>query len=256
MKVAVIDSGVLPEHVKVAESKDFSGFNVITNPHGTYVAKIIRHFAPGAQIISLKVGHAGNDITEGSVLMALDYAVEKGADVINMSIGGLNTSCNGDCIMCDYVNKVVELIGATVVVAAGNAGRKGEGTVTCPGKAQLAVTVGEMSPNGGIAETSGKGLPGSHKPNIIAPGNVRVFMKTSFDHTSGTSFATPVITGVLANLIPKFGKKSWIVTKMYETSRSIGLPRHHEGFGCIDLDRMVEVISNDPSVHSTSSGQN
>lgn len=257
IKVGVIDSGILPEIINTIYSKDFTPYgNKIINNHGTHVAKIIEYFAPGAQICSFKVAHHGHDITGGAVIQALDDAIDQQVDIINMSLGACQ-ECKGDCSFCNYVNLVSDQ-GIVVVAAAGNSGRKKGNTIDCPGAAEQAITVGSLKDQNNLDESSGKGIPGFNKPNLLAPGYVNVTMRyksgITRESNSGTSFAAPVVSGILSALFSKYPDRGYIITKMYETCKSISLPRHHQGFGKINLPKLLEVVSNDETISDTSKG--
>ncbi len=121
--------------------------------------------------------------------------------------------------------------------------------VACPGAAEKAITVGSIDPDGKLAINSGKGLPGFNKPNLLAPGTGTIGNK----HFSGTSFATPIITGVLASLFSaKDIDKSKIITCLYQTCQSMGIDKHQQGFGVINLEKLMEVYKNEKTILSSS----
>lgn len=258
-KVAIIDSGVLPGQLSLVYEKDFTGYsNQIVNNHGTHVAKIVNYYSPGSQLLSLKVAHQGNDIQEGHIFMALDEAIDQGADIINLSIGSTR-HCDGTCPLCTYIDAVVDT-GVIVVSAAGNNGRRNGNTIDCPGAAGKSVTVGAIDYKRKIADFSGKGIPGMLKPNIVAPGYVTVKVKygnvLEMENNSGTSFATPLVTGILASLYSVLPDRHKIITMMYNTCQQINeVPRHHQGFGIVNLSRLVEVCENDIAISNSRSRQ-
>lgn len=258
IKVAVIDSGVMPDIIKVCYSKDFTPYgNQIINNHGTHVAKIIEYFAPGAQIMSFKVAHQGKDITAGSLIAALDDAMNQKADIINMSLGSVR-NCKGACTLCNYVDLVKDE-GFTVVAAAGNSGKKLGNTIECPGAAEKAITVGSVNGQNKLDQGSGKGVPGFNKPNLLAPGYVKVTMRykegVKIEPNSGTSFAAPVVTGILASMFSRYSEREYLITKVYETCKSLSLPKHYEGFGLINLPKLTEVVMNDEKISNSTKRQ-
>ncbi|WP_179878625.1 S8 family peptidase [Bacillus cereus] len=259
MKVAIVDSGVRSEHcVKLnkQDSKDFTGYgNVIMQDHGTFVAKIINYYAPGAQIVSMKVAHEGEDILEGTIIEALDYCIEKEVDIINLSLeNGSKQECKGDCTLCDYIDAVVNETGTVVVTVSGNFGYLEGNTVGCPGRAEKAITVGAVNRESKLSESSGRGVPGFLKPNILAPGHVRILMENKLENVSGTSFAAPIITGILTSLIPTYGKDESI-TKIYATCTDLGYSKHEQGFGLLNIHKLLEVFDDEQAVLNSGAGQ-
>lgn len=254
MTVGVLDSGVRAEHCSrllEADSRDFKGYgNQIVRNHGTHVAKIINYYAPGANIISIKIAHTGDDIITGDILSALDYAVDKKVDILNLSFEAYNEHCTGNCKVCDYVNAVVEA-GITVVTVSGNYGFMDGNSVGCPGRAEKAITVGAIDMESNLSESSGRGVSGFLKPNILAPGHVNILMGDKYESDSGTSFAAPIITGILTSLIPTHGK-DYIISKMFDTCDDIGYEKYEQGFGLLNIDKLLEVEADEEAVLSSS----
>lgn len=98
--------------------------------------------APEAQIFAYKVlGPYGSGLTE-HVMAGIEQAVEDEMDVINLSLGSeSNNEGSADAIA---VNNAVKA-GVIAVVSSGNSG-PGEATVSDPGTADLAITVGASKP--------------------------------------------------------------------------------------------------------------
>lgn len=136
--VAVIDSGIASDHSEFAGRVTAltaveNGTDVGDNAgHGTHVAGIIAAaanngvggcgIAPDAKILSVKAlekDGAGASGTTADIAVAIQMAIEGGAQVINMSLGG--SSGDTDKIFQDAINKSSDA-GIVVVVAAGNRG--------------------------------------------------------------------------------------------------------------------------------------
>nr|WP_245402543.1 S8 family serine peptidase [Psychrobacillus psychrodurans] len=247
VKVAVIDSGIREGNkLNVIYSKDFTGFDYIKNDHGTQVAKIVDNFAPKASFISLKVAHEYR-FSEDLIIPALDEAMNQEADIINLSFGVKQKEhCNGDCEICDYVNKVSEN-GYTVVTAAGNEGASGMESITCPARADKSISVGQFEPNGKeVTVTSGKGSPRLFKPDILAPGSANVIVNGVNTYATGTSFSAPVITGVLASVFHLEYDRGIIVSSLYISAKLLkGVPGYYQGHGTFDLKKFLEVFEHD-----------
>lgn len=247
-RIFVLDSGVNVEEVQITESKDFTN----TGPkdfkyHGTIVAKIIRHMAKGSNIYSGKIGNIEPE--EINLMRALEWSTQKGAKIINISASfNKKKRCNGDCELCELVNYICNL-GIAIVVAAGN-GDKVENSIWCPALATGALTVGSIDENFRIAEYSSIGKPGFGKPNMVAPGKVFIDGNTF----SGTSFSAPLISGILGAILYRIGSISKAIEYIITTTDDLGLPMHHQGMGCLNLERLTEVIVNE-TIDFKSEGQ-
>jgi len=214
--VAVVDTGIAPHRDlggRIRDGKDFTGTGSHRddNGHGTHVAGIVgargesvRGVAPGASFLSVKVlDGQGSGSFEG-VIDGIMWAVEQGADVLNLSLGG-GHRCGGGCPVCRSVTWASGQ-GAVVCVAAGNSGL-GRSTVECPGAARGILTVGAVTKNRKIAGFSSRGptADGRAKPDVVAPGvNITSLSHLSgngYVSKSGTSMAAPHVAGAAALLL-------------------------------------------------------
>ena len=260
--IAIVDSGIYA-HPDLASRIVYSqSFVAKTNAddygHGTHVAGIaagsgesstgpqytrtFRGVAPKATLIDLRVLDANGMSSDSVVISALDRAValknKYNIRVINLSLGRpIYESYNLDPI-CKAVAAAWK-DGIVVVIAAGNFGRNGYGTILSPGNSPYAITVGAMKTEGTmttsddlIASYSSKGptwIDQGVKPDIVAPGNLvnsllapgstlakeypgnvlpsSAYMQPGdsgppeYFTLSGTSMATPVVSGAAAILI-------------------------------------------------------
>lgn len=132
--VAVIDSGVLPDHPQlqglVAEQIDFTGEGPADRiGHGTVVAILLQAAAlqlppeerskvPSPRIISAKVANADGSISKSNVRDAILWAVSRGAKVVNLSLGFPEGS-DDFSELCFVIEQNPAIF---FVAAAGNAG--------------------------------------------------------------------------------------------------------------------------------------
>ena len=100
VSVCVLDSGVEPGHPlvgdiqrSVAARKLEDGTVVVEDDeegdlcgHGTACAGIIRSLAPDCELVSVRVLGAGYTGSAGAMLTGLEWAIEQGFDVVNMSL--------------------------------------------------------------------------------------------------------------------------------------------------------------------------
>jgi minor extracellular serine protease Vpr len=165
MKVGVIDTGIDYNHpdLKAAykggydfvdnDADPYEGNEMIQSDHGTHVSGIIsgrgnpelggvRGIAPKSDLHVYRVlGENGGE--DAWVIAGIEQAVKDGMDVINLSLGAPEN--NPDTPTSRAVNNAM-LAGVVTVVANGNYGTAGYGTVTSPATAALAISVGASYP--------------------------------------------------------------------------------------------------------------
>ena len=196
--IAVVDSGV-NDHEMIGTMKmgwDFlenDAFAQDEHGHGTHVAGIISDMMGNFDhtIIPLRVLDENKRGYSGNIALAVRYAVDHGAQVINLSLGGEHSSCLEEAIEYAIYS------GCSVVVAAGNSSR--DVYYQCPAHMPGVVTVSSVDSAYNLAINSNFG----NGVDICAPG-VGIL---SASHTggyvegSGTSMAAPHISGILALLL-------------------------------------------------------
>ncbi|MBQ0042216.1 MAG: S8 family serine peptidase [Lachnospiraceae bacterium] len=123
--VAVVDSGVLSSHPflsgrMVAGAGYYNGGSSSDdNGHGTHVAGIIADTTQGTniKIMPVKVLDADGSGYNSTVASGIQYAIEHGAQIVNLSLGGYDTSSSH---YLDAVIKGALTNGFSIVAAAGN----------------------------------------------------------------------------------------------------------------------------------------
>lgn len=286
VKIAIIDTGVDYTHPDLggcfgSGCKVVKGYDYINNDnnpmddhgHGTHVAATaagngdlssggLKGVAPDAQIYAYKVLSSAGSGSSLGIITAIEAAVDDGADVISMSLGG-----NGepDSPMGVASNNAMKS-GVVVVVAAGNSG-PGKETIGSPGNAHDIITVGATDKSDKIASFSSRGPTSTSmiKPEIIAPGvnicaaqwdswlSSRLCSPNLDKHIaiSGTSMATPHVAGAVALLKQSNSNlttqqiKSMLVT----SSDDLGYDVNTQGGGRLNIKSAIESeISFSPSV--------
>jgi subtilisin len=201
IRVAVLDTGYT-KHVygpePVASKSFISGQSILDgNGHGTHCAGTVLGengigVAPGAQLLVGKVLSNGGSGSSSGIAAGIRWAVDNGAHIISMSLGGGSSyGPTNDAI--DYAFSK----GCWVNAAAGNSGYNGANTVGWPAKYPGCLCCGAYQRNGTIANFSSGGneldwaCPGQDIISFAANG-------TGLASMSGTSMATPFGSGVLA----------------------------------------------------------
>ncbi len=227
------------------------------NGHGTHVAGIVaadgdslKGVAPHAKLMAFKVLDQYGNGSESDIIAGIEIAADPNnvgnpsdkVDIVNMSLGG---SGDPDDAMSTAVDSAVEL-GITFCIAAGNSGAFY--TIGSPGTARLAITVGAVDSSDNLAYFSSEGPDGricSIKPEVVAPGvNISsTYLNNTIETLSGTSMATPHVTGVCALL--KSLHRNWtpatIKSAVMTTAVDIGQEVMAQGAGRIDALNAAEV---------------
>nr|WTB28840.1 S8 family serine peptidase [Streptomyces sp. NBC_00830] len=223
VKVAVLDTGVDTEHPDLAGQVDDSASFIPYEPeitdyhgHGTHVASTVagtgsasdgkeRGVAPDARLAIGKVLDADGKGESSWIIAGMEWAArDQKAKIVSMSLGG-----GGDATdpMSQAVDQLSRETGALFVIAAGNGGPR---SISSPGAADSALTVGAVDSADKLAEFSSQGPRNGDfglKPEITAPG-VNILAARShhrrgqgyYTTMSGTSMATPHVAGTAALL--------------------------------------------------------
>ncbi|MET8279421.1 S8 family serine peptidase [Micromonospora sp. NPDC005174] len=225
VRVAVLDTGIDAAHPdltdRISTSAVFVPGEEITDRvgHGTHVASTIagtgaasggreKGVAPDARLAIGKVLSDDGHGQDSWILAGMEWAArEADASIINMSLGSSEPSDGADPLS-QAVNTLSAETGALFVISAGNAGLPG--SVSAPGAADAALTVGAVDGDDQLASFSSRGPRISDeaiKPELTAPG-VGVLAARSqyapgegaYQSLDGTSMAAPHVAGAAALL--------------------------------------------------------
>jgi serine protease len=273
--VAVVDTGVDSSNPdlngQVLNGKTFltggSGAaalnpKVDTCGHGTHVAGTIAALAnngigvtgaaPGVKILPVKVMNAALKCSgySSDVANGIKWAADKGAKVINLSLGGTTDDKAQDLAITYARSK-----GAVVVAAAGNnhgpaktCGGPGTNATSYPGASAGVIGVGAIDINLGRACFSNTGsyvdlvAPGA---NVLSTYPVAMVAKgvQPYVYMSGTSMATPHVAAAAALLMARWPKctPDQVATRLQGTAKHLGTSGRNAdfGYGLVDPARAV-----------------
>ena len=182
---------------------DTQGYSAIAGQPGKPTGVI--GVAPEAKIlpISLNMGTTGGKSIDEQIPAAVRYAVDNGAQIINMSIGSNKTSWPQSW---DEAFAYAEQKGVLIVAAAGNRG-SGLTQVGAPATIPGVLTVGGINRNKQVSEgSSTQGISIA----VVAPSTDMIAAAPGNGYMlwSGSSAAAPLVTGVAALLKQKYPKES------------------------------------------------
>ena len=207
--VAVVDTGVYASHPDLAGKVLSTGWDFVGNSsdatdqngHGTAVAGTI---APDAnnnigvvgvawanQILPVRVLDASGSGYFSTISQGITYAANHGARIINLSLGGTSSSQTlQDAINYAWSKQCI------VVAAAGN---NGNSTPCYPAACNNVVSVAAT----GTADTYTSWSNYGSYIDVCAPGENIVTLdgSTGYGSWSGTSFSSPVASGVIALMV-------------------------------------------------------
>lgn len=219
--------------------------------------------APECNIISIKVLDSQGNGSIKNVINGLKTVIEQrkrfNIRVVNISVGSHPHEGNKDEEeLLRWVDYAWD-IGLVVVAAAGNFGPN-RGTITIPGISKKVITVGSsndqffingVKKNGGSYSGRGPTSECILKPDVVAPGTYITSCNGGYEKRfqkrytikSGTSMSTPVVSGAIALLLSKYPSISNVEVKLRlrETSDDLGLPRNQQGWGQLNVERLLNV---------------
>ncbi len=242
--VATIDSGADTGHElllgRLVDGYDYledDQYPLDDNGHGTHVAGIIADNTPETvKIMPIRCFDSSGESTDLLIALSIEGAIERKADVINMSFGGVCT--DDECEVSLAVNKA-EKAGVVCIAAAGN--EYSDASVACPAKNKYCVTVSAVDEGDRLADFSNYGSA----VDICAPG-VDIWSsvpRTSgmYAQLSGTSMAAPFVSAAAAMILTKSPSltPSKVRSQLKKATVDLGVKGKDQCFGNGVLDMGV-----------------
>lgn len=278
--VAVLDTGIgrHPDLTgRLLGFRDFVGHRNLMyddNGHGTHVCGIIcgngslsdgiyRGMAPGAALVVGKVLDEKGDGSTEAMLEGLQWILSVREQfhirILNISVGiGTLKQPQKEKALQEQIEAVWDS-GITVICAAGNKG-PGNGTISSIGDSRKVITVGchdgeYCRENNKRCETySGRGTlyAALRKPDLVAPGtdirscNVRYQklygnIRNAYVEKSGTSMATPIVSGAAALALERFPSMTneELKQKLTFTATDLKEPWNKQGWGMLHVAKLL-----------------
>jgi subtilisin family serine protease len=271
--VAIVDSGIDASHPEFSGRLQ-AGYDFVdddSNPrdncgHGTHVAGIAASSGDNAQgiaginwgarimpvrVLSYQSGNCSGDLSD--VAAGIVWAVDHGADVINLSLGVTSPS-----MLLENATYYAYSNGVTVVAAAGNSGAAG---LTYPARYPWVLSVGSTNELDLRNSNSSTGA----ELDLMAPGsNILSTLPTytltgsgrNYGTLSGTSMSAPHASAAAALLLgwdpARFDHPLKVYEALTATAQDLGAAGwdNQTGFGLLDirlaLDYLPTVIPPDP----------
>ncbi|HEY0636273.1 MAG TPA: S8 family serine peptidase [Pseudonocardiaceae bacterium] len=227
-----------------SDAGSFVNLGIAGAQHGSHVAGIaaghslfggaMSGAAPGAEVIAVKVCLTTTSCTSSGMIDGVLYAAHAGADVVNISIGGLPTLNDGNNARAELYNRTIDEFNMQIFNSSGNSGA-GANTVGDPSVATQSMSVGSYITretwlsNYGSESAESKWLhpfssrgpreDGGFKPQIVAPGAAisttprwqnggpvagTYTLPPGYSMLNGTSMAAPQATGAAALLVSAY----------------------------------------------------
>ncbi|RXT08159.1 S8 family peptidase [Ammoniphilus sp. CFH 90114] len=252
VRVGIIDTGIDARHPDLRDNVkggintvDTSSPFVDRNGHGTHVAGIVAALnnqigvvgvSPKAALYALKAFDADGTASLTDIAQAIDWAIDNNIRILNLSFGSRDTSK----ILHQAIKAALKK-GILMIASAGNSSE----TLDYPARHPEVLAVGAINKNGRVPSFSnfGKTL------NYVEPG-VDILStwpeSPNYNTLSGTSMATPHLTGICALLLSQAPELTPSQIKRILDRSAQKLPRissRKQGRGIVKVNRVLSLAN-------------
>lgn len=279
MTIAVLDGGFMNADVIPAlKTISMMGNRDFVRPASADVFKEMDHgtkvlSAMAANVPNLYVGTATqasywllrcednsseNLVEEDYWAAAAEFADSAGVDIINSSLGfhafddkdadHSYADLDGERTLISHTASMLADKGIILVNSAGNEGMGTWKKINFPADARDIITVGAISPNGKNAAFSAIGPTADRriKPDVMALGSPTAVItgRGTISRDMGTSFATPLITGLVACLWQALPQKTAreIIQAVIQSGDKQAAPDDIYGYGVPDFVKAYQLL--------------
>lgn len=272
IRIGVVDAGFgkfrsdrFTRRLRVADYLDLTdgdttGFFRDDCDHGTRITRNIGGFSNDTllglacdatyYLVKSDLEHGEPRDDERRLCRALEWLAQQQADVVNISLGYTSFDdfdgytpqmLDGRTARCSrFLDSLLRAHPRMVVVqSAGNEGNKKWRYITFPGDVEEAVTVGATDPGGTQRSAkSGKGYyPQPVKPDLAV-----------YDSPNGTSFSTPVVTGLCAALMGyRPMERRELIRLLHASGTRSANPDLELGYGIPQCDTLLGFLDTPPN---------
>lgn len=244
IKVAVLDTGIDSRHeslvgvnfreISLVEDKEQFG-----RGHGTGIASIIAGqmegflgLAPSSEILSVRVLGQDGEGDAFTIAKGIMMAVDQGADIINLSLGGTSSSV--------AIDHAIGYASANEVLLVSAVGNEGVNQVAYPARHNNVIAVSSIDAKSRVSAFANFGP----EVDLAAPGVgvLTAWDDQTFVQFSGTSISAAFVTGALAHELSKspFQSKKNALEALYANADETEKPGRDiwSGRGVLNLRRL------------------
>ena len=278
IKVGVVDTGLNTEHEDLADLKVSDGVNICAmldnneekinditdeNGHGTGVTGMfaatidngigVAGIVDDVTVVPIKIydSESNYSLSVGALLKGIEYAYMSGCKVINISVGFTNPSD----YLIDITNNLVQTVMMNNVIIVAASGNQGTSTnrIEYPVACDNVIGVESVQKSGNTYVRS----PFSTANNTVtvsAPGSSVTGLKyndnSGYEYKNGTSFAAPIVTGLVAGLKQVYPDMTVAELNKILTESSVDLESDgydiNTGYGLVNFksayDKSLEIM--------------